>query len=166
MKDAFALSTAPRRWLRALRLSLLLRWRKLPRRSRSAGIRFTRFGAVGGAGFVVNEAALFVVHRLLHAGEDLSWFLAFIPSVTFTWWGNRVLTFADRASPGIMGMSKEWGRFVAANSIGAIANFATYALLIRYAPSPICIPYIALGIGVLIGLVFNFTLSHTLVFKK
>lgn len=151
--------------LLALRLRLLLRWRRLTRRGR-LGSRFLRFGLVGGAGFVVNLAALSAVHRLLHAGDDLSWFIAFIPSVTFTWWGNRVLTFADRASTGITGTAQEWARFVAANSFGAAANFATYAAMTRYAPFPLDVPELALVAGVAVGLVFNFTLSHALVFRK
>ncbi len=128
--------------------------------------RFLRFGAVGGAGFFVNEAALFSAHHLLHLGGNASWFVAFVPSVIFTWWGNRVLTFADSAGEGLVAAATECGRFVATNSVGAAANFAVYALLIRYAPFPFNVPYLALAIGVLIGLVFNFTLSKTLVFRK
>lgn len=127
--------------------------------------RFLRFGAVGGAGFFVNEAALMVAHGALHAGPDLSWFIAFVPSVTFTWWGNRRLTFADKASRGLGAMMQEWGRFVAANSLGALANYLAYTGLIHWAPYPLSIAYIALAIGVLFGMVFNFVLSKKLVFR-
>jgi putative flippase GtrA len=48
---------------------------------------------------------------------------------------------------------------------GAAANFAVYALLIGYAPWPFKVPYIALLFGVLVGMVFNFTLSKKLVFR-
>jgi putative flippase GtrA len=132
---------------------------------RLADSRFIRFGAVGGAGFVVNEAALVLAHGLFQAGPNLSWLLAFIPSVTFTWWGNRVLTFADKASDGHAGMAAEWARFVATNSFGAAANFAVYWVLTHLAPRPFAIPYVALAVGVLVGLLFNFTLSKKLVFR-
>ncbi len=132
---------------------------------RLSASRFVRFAAVGGAGFFVNEAALVLAHGLLGAGPRLAWFIAFVPAVTFTWWGNRNLTFADQASAGHVGMLAEWARFVATNSLGAAANFAVYALLIGDAPFPLNIPYIALAIGILIGLVFNFTLSKKLVFR-
>jgi putative flippase GtrA len=96
----------------------------------------------------------------------LGWFIAFVPAVTFTWWGNRNLTFADQASGGPAGMLAEWARFVATNSLGAAANFAVYALLIGFAPWPLNVPYLALAVGILVGLVFNFTLSKKLVFRK
>jgi putative flippase GtrA len=128
--------------------------------------RLVRFGAVGGAGFIVNEAALFAAHRLVHAGPHLSWLLAFFPSVTFTWWGNRVLTFADKASEGHIGIIAEWGRFFVTNSFGAAVNFIVYSALIAMAPFPFDVPYVALAIGVLVGLVFNFSLSKKLVFRS
>ena len=127
--------------------------------------RFLRFAVVGGAGFFVNEAALALAQWLLGAGPRASWFIAFVPAVTFTWWGNRNLTFADKASNHHLGILAEWGRFVAANGIGAAANFAVYALLIGHAPWPANVPYVALAIGILVGLVFNFTLSKKLVFR-
>ena len=128
--------------------------------------RFLRFAAVGAAGFFVNEAALLLAHGLLGAGPRAGWFIAFVPAVTFTWWGNRKLTFADKASNHHIGLLAEWARFVATNSLGAAANFAVYALLIADAPYPLNIPYIALAVGILVGLAFNFTLSKKLVFRN
>ena len=133
---------------------------------RLSASRFLRFSAVGVAGFFVNEAALALAHELLGVGPHLGWLIAFIPAVTFTWWGNRKLTFADKASEGHRGMLAEWARFVATNSLGAAANFAVYALLIADAPYPLNIPYIALAVGILVGLAFNFTLSKKLVFRN
>ncbi|HEY0282173.1 MAG TPA: GtrA family protein [Rhizomicrobium sp.] len=133
---------------------------------RLSGSRFLRFAAVGGAGFLVNEAALVLAKELLGAGDHAGWFIAFVPAVTFTWWGNRNLTFADKASNGPLGMLAEWARFVLTNSLGAAANFAVYAALIGWAPWPLNIPYIALAAGILAGLIFNFTLSKRLVFRN
>lgn len=128
--------------------------------------RFIRFGIVGGGGFIVNEAALFGAHHLCNAGPKLSWVLAFIPSVIFTWWGNRSLTFPDRASRHPTGMAKECSRFVATNSLGALANFIVYAAVVKYAPFPFSIPYLALVAGVFVGLIFNFTFSLKVVFRS
>ena len=127
--------------------------------------RFLRFAAVGAAGFFVNEAALLLANEFLGVGDHAGWFIAFVPAVTFTWWGNRKLTFADKASDGHVDMLAEWARFVATNSLGAAANFIVYALLIGYAPWPLNVPYLALAVGILVGLVFNFTLSKRLVFR-
>jgi putative flippase GtrA len=127
--------------------------------------KLVRFGAVGGAGFFVNEAALAVAKNLLHLGDHAGWLFGFAVSVTFTWWGNRTFTFHEHKSTGHAGIFNEWLRFVATNSLGAVANFAVYALLIGFAPWPLKVPYIALFFGVLVGLVFNFTLSKKLVFR-
>lgn len=133
---------------------------------RLSASRFVRFSVVGGAGFFVNEAALALAKELLGVGDHAGWLIAFIPAVTFTWWGNRKLTFADKASDGHVGVLAEWARFVATNSLGAAANFAVYALLIGFAPWPLNVPYLALAVGILVGLIFNFTLSKKLVFRK
>jgi putative flippase GtrA len=120
---------------------------------------FLRFALVGGAGFLVNEAALWVAIHLLHLGKDAAWFFAFVPSVTFTWWGNRMLTFAEHKSDNLLA---EWARFVATNSVGAVVNLLTYEALTHFLALD---PLLALACGVLAGLVFNFTLSKRLVFK-
>jgi putative flippase GtrA len=123
---------------------------------------FVRFALVGAAGFVVNEAALWVALHALHLGKDAGWFFAFVPAVTFTWWGNRTFTFRAHASTGTRAMLREWIRFVATNSFGALVNLAVYELLIHLMGAD---PLLALACGVLVGMVFNFTLSKRLVFR-
>ena len=120
---------------------------------------FLRFALVGAAGFLVNEAALWLALHPLHFGKDAAWFFAFVPSVTFTWWGNRTFTFPERAGDKLL---QEWARFVVANSLGAIANLATYELLVHWLALN---AQLALAAGVLVGLVFNFTLSKAVVFR-
>jgi len=127
--------------------------------------KLIRFGAVGGAGFFVNEAALVVAKEVLRLGNDAAWLFGFAVAVTFTWWGNRTFTFHEHKSRGRAGMLGEWARFVATNSLGAAANFAVYALLVHFTPWPLNVPYVALFFGVLVGLIFNFTLSKRIVFR-
>jgi putative flippase GtrA len=125
--------------------------------------QFLRFALVGAAGFVVNEAALWVALHLLHLGKDAGWFFAFLPAVTFTWWGNRSFTFRAHASRGARAMLSEWARFVATNSFGAVVNLAVYELLVHFTAAD---PLLALACGVLAGMVFNYTLSKRLVFRN
>ena len=125
--------------------------------------RFLRFGLVGTAGFVVNEAALWSVIALFDMGARLAQIPAFVVAVTFTWWGNRVLTFREHAAQ--TNLVNEWAKFVVANGLGGVANYALYVALLTFAPYPFDIPYLALAAGTLLGLVFNFTLSKTLVFR-
>jgi putative flippase GtrA len=123
---------------------------------------FLRFGLVGATGFVVNEAALWIALHLLHMSKDAGWFFAFVPSVTFTWWGNRTFTFHEHASSGARATLQEWARFVVTNSFGALINLAVYETLIHFTAID---PLLALACGVLAGMVFNFVLSKKLVFK-
>lgn len=123
---------------------------------------FLRFGLVGGAGFFVNAAAFWIALNVLHLGKDTAWFFAFAPAVTFTWWGNRTITFQEHASTGFRDTLHEWARFVATNAFGALVNFAVYEMLIHFTAID---PLLALACGVLAGLVFNFTLSKRLVFR-
>lgn len=126
--------------------------------------RFLRFALVGGTGFFVNEAALYCVLRLARLDKYSAWLAAFLVAVTFTWWGNRTLTFRDRAAQ--KGLFAEWGAFVIANSLGAIANFAVYFTLVTFAGSPLNNPLVAVAAGTLIGLVFNYTTSQRFVFRN
>ena len=123
---------------------------------------FAKFAAVGTVGFVVNAAAYWIGFNLLNLGDHGSWLFAFVPAVTFTWWGNRTFTFHEHASRGAGAMFKEWARFVLTNGFGALVNYATYALLIHFAVNR----YGALAAGVLAGLAFNFTLSKRMVFRS
>jgi putative flippase GtrA len=127
--------------------------------------RFLRFAIVGAAGFFVNAAALYVALNIFHASRHAAWFIAFIPAVTFTWWGNRNLTFHEHKSRTMMATFHEWLRFVVTNGFGALVNYLTYEVLMGWAPFPLNNPYVALAAGVLAGMMFNFTLSKKLVFK-
>jgi putative flippase GtrA len=119
---------------------------------------------IGSAGFIVNSLALSAVLYLVHLDKYAAWFPAFLVAVTFTWWGNRTLTFRDAAAS--KGLVQEWGKFVVANSLGAAANFATYFVLIRFAPLPLGYPLVAIAGGTLVGLVFNFAASKRFVFRS
>lgn len=127
--------------------------------------RFIRFAAVGTAGFLVNEAALWFALRALRLGPYAGGIFSFAVSVTFTWWGNRTITFPERAASGARPIAREWAKFVAANSIGFAVNYGIYASLIGLAPRPLSNPFIALACGTIAGLAFNFAASSKVVFR-
>ncbi|MGN6514562.1 MAG: GtrA family protein [Rhizomicrobium sp.] len=132
---------------------------------RLRGSQFLRFAIVGGSGFFVNEAVLFAAIHILHLGPHGGWIFAFLVTVTYTWWGNRMLTFHESAAHGVTAVLLEWGKFVMANALGAAVNYAIYAALVTFAPAPLNSPYVALAAGTLAGLIFNFTLSKRFVFR-
>jgi putative flippase GtrA len=127
--------------------------------------RFLRFAIVGAAGFVVDESVLAVLTKLFGMDPFSARGVSIVTAMTFTWWGNRNLTFRAHAAAGIAATAREWARFVAANAVGAVINYGTYALLVRFAPSPLNNAFVAAAVGVCVGLLFNFTLSKRLVFR-
>jgi putative flippase GtrA len=127
--------------------------------------RFLRFALVGGTGFFVNEAVLFAAIRLLQLGPYSGGIFAFLVTVSYTWWGNRLLTFREQAASGARDIAREWFKFVTANTLGFLANYTVYAALVTFAPAPLNSPYVALAFGTLVGLIFNFTMSKRFVFR-
>ena len=124
-----------------------------------------RFLLVGGAGFFVNTGVLWLALNLLHLDVYSGQALAFLCAVTFTWWGNRTLTFREHAADSRAGMLREWVKFVAANGIGGAVNYAVYVSLVTFARAPFSNPYLAVAIGTIAGLAFNFTMSKRFVFR-
>jgi len=128
--------------------------------------QFLRFAIVGAAGFVVDESVLALMHGFAGLDPFSARIVSILSAMTFTWWGNRSLTFREQAASGAAGIAREWLRFVAANSVGALVNYGSYVLLVRFALAPFDNAYLATAIGVGIGLLFNFTLSRRLVFRN
>ena len=122
-----------------------------------------RFAVIGAAGMPVDWI---VLHAMIDAGltRDAARLVAWVCAATFTWLGNRYFTFAGQRAHG-KAIVQEWLRFLGANSVGGVANVGTFFLLTHFASSPFNGTNLAFVCGVLVGLVFNFTLSKKLVFK-
>jgi putative flippase GtrA len=127
--------------------------------------QFLRFAFIGGTGFFVNEAILFVILKTLHVNAYVAGVLAFLVTVTYTWMGNRLLTFRAQAAQGAQAVAIEWAKFVGANLVGFVVNYAVYSALVTFAHAPLNSPYLALACGTAAGLIFNFALSKRLVFR-
>ena len=130
-----------------------------------ARLSILRFAVIGALGMPVDAGVLWLMtHRAgldPYSGRIVSWLCA----ATFTWAGNRYFTFRATRARGIASIAREWLRFLAANAVGGLVNVGLYSTLVRFAPPPANNLYVALVLGVLGGLVFNFTLSKKLVFK-
>ena len=122
-----------------------------------------RFAMIGALGMPVDWL---VLHAMIGTGasRDAARLIAWFCAASFTWLGNRYFTFAKQRARGAA-VFQEWLRFLGANSIGGVANVGTFFLLTHFASSPFNGTNIAFVCGVLVGLVFNFTLSKKLVFK-
>jgi len=128
---------------------------------KTAQVEFLLFALSGVAGFVVDASILYGLTRFLQYGPILAQILAFSMAVTVTWLINRRITFAHKASPDWM---KEWSRFVAANSIGAFVNNGVYVALVLTTQTFHDQPVLAVVMGSLAGLGFNFAATRAWVF--
>lgn len=130
-----------------------------------ARISILRFAVIGGLGFVVDSTVLAVDTSWLGLDPFKGRLLSMFCAMTCTWLGNRYFTFHDRRARGsLSAIFHEWSKFFAANIVGALVNYGVYAALLHFASAPFNNKYVALVVGVLAGLIFNFTLSKKLVF--
>jgi len=130
--------------------------------SRSA---FLRFAVIGGLGLPVDAGVLWLLTGPAGLDPYSARIISWLCAATFTWAGNRYFTFAATRARGLAGTGREWLRFLAANAVGGLVNVGLYATLVKFAPPPLNDLFLALVIGVLAGLVFNFLLSKKLVFR-
>ena len=134
----------------------------------SVGLRslireFGTFGIIGVGGFLVDSAALYgAMHAFglgLYSGRLVSWLAA----ATFTWYFNRRFTFAsDVHTPAPL----QWARFLSANALGGILNYAVYAALVAGVDVVRQWPLLGVAAGSVAGLSANFLLSRRYVFSR
>jgi putative flippase GtrA len=125
---------------------------------------FMRFAVVGTAAFGVDTAVLYLALWAglgLYSGRIVSYLVA----ATFTWYGNRRMTFASHAH-GAPAIAAEWARFLLANLAGGAVNYATYAAVIAWVPIARIHPVLAVAVGSLAGMSVNFAASKFVVFRS
>ena len=125
--------------------------------------QFLRFAMVGTVGYVIDAG---IVTALIKAGgldPYSARVLSFLAAATSTWWLNRNFTFtATGGGP----RARQWLRFVMVNAMGAAINYGAYAVALQLWPLTVAYPAIAVGVGSLAGLAFNFPASKYLVFRQ
>ena len=76
-----------------------------------------RFATVGAAGYFVDVAALYFAKDVLGLGYYGGRVVSYLVAATFTWYLNARFTFRSEE----LGV-RQWGRFLAANSAGAVVK--------------------------------------------
>jgi len=125
--------------------------------------QFVRFSIVGVVGFGVDTAILYALVGAFALNLYTARVGSFLGAASVTWALNRAWTFRQSAVPAA---HRQWLAFVAVNSVGALINYSAYAVLIGTVPLTQRWPVIAIGVGSLSGLTFNFLLSRLVVFKR
>jgi putative flippase GtrA len=121
---------------------------------------FLLFAVIGAAGFFVDAGTLWVA-MTLKSGLFLGRAISYLIAASFTWVLNRRVTFQNRDT----NLLFQWMQFLAVNSFGGAVNYSVYVALVLLAPLFASQPVLAVGVGSMSGLIFNYTLSKKIVFR-
>lgn len=121
------------------------------------------FAAIGVAGLLVDTVALYLVTFGVGFDRYSGRVFSYLVAATFTWWANRTWTFTDASRRGAI---RQWARFLIGNAPGGLVNYLMYATLVTFNAAAHNHPVLGIAAGSLAGMVFNFTVSKLLVFRK
>ena len=117
--------------------------------------QFKRFCVVGIVGFVIDAGILQTFVSIAHANPYAVRIASFICAANSTWLMNRRYTFKVQNKPS----QREWLCYVGSLAIGALANYGAFALCITFWTFAHIHLWLAVAIGSIAGLGFNFTAS-------
>jgi putative flippase GtrA len=123
--------------------------------------QFLHFALIGALGFLVDATSLQAFLNIAGLDPYAGRAGSFLVAVTFTWWMNRKFTFHSSDSR----LVHEWGRFLAANSLGGAVNLGVYAALVASVDLVASHPVLGVAAGSIAGLAVNFLGSRFFVFR-
>lgn len=124
---------------------------------------FFRFTFVGAIAFVVDSSVMSLLITL-GGGIYVARAISFSVAVTFSYAINRTYTFGRVGPPDPS--FREWLRFVASNSIGGLINFGVYSVIVSFNNVFRQNPVLAVAVGSIAGLCFNFVATRRYVFRE
>lgn len=126
---------------------------------------FFRFAVVGVGGFIVDTV---VLYSMLAVGLDRysGRAVSYLCAASFTWFGNRTITFADARATGVRDTAAEWLLFLLTNLGGGVVNYGVYAALVSSTEVVYAHPILGVAAGALSGMTVNYLASRWLVFRS
>jgi len=128
--------------------------------ARSRLVRFSSFATVGLVGFIVDAALLSALVHILSWPHYTARALSFAAAVTVTWYLNRNWVFSRTADG-----TREYGRYLGVQAVGAAINLGTYVLVIALLPPLARLPVVPLAAGAALALLFNYSAAGRWVFS-
>jgi putative flippase GtrA len=122
---------------------------------------FAAFLVIGGVGFVVDASILATLVHLYGWGDYTARLISFPVAVLVTWLLNRNFAFASGATER---KGTEYTRYVGVQTVGSLINFAVYSVCIATIPVMDRWPVIALSVGVMVQIPFNYLGMQKFVF--
>ncbi len=124
--------------------------------------QFAKFCVVRVIGFVADAGTLYLLMSMAGLDPYTGRIFSFLFAATVTWTLNRNYTFRSCVPAP---RTRQWARFVTANAVGGALNYGVYSALILSGGWFIKAPVLAVAVGSIAGLAFNFTASRKFVFK-
>jgi dolichol-phosphate mannosyltransferase len=133
--------------------------------------RFALFGTIGAMGVFVHMAVLAAflavfdgppIKGQLVGAFEVGQTIAAICAMTFNFFLNNALTYADKRLTGFVPLMRGWAKFALTCSVGLTANVGVSAVLVRYGVHE----FPAALTGVVMASVWNFALSSKFVWGK
>ncbi|MET1753929.1 glycosyltransferase family 2 protein [Novosphingobium sp. RD2P27] len=133
--------------------------------------RFALFGTIGAVGVLVHMAILMTflaifggppIRGQLVGSFEVGQTIAAVCAMTFNFFLNNSLTYADKRLTGVLPLVRGWAKFAMTCSVGLTANVGVAAVLVHYGFHE----YPAALTGIVIASVWNFALSSKFVWGK
>ncbi|MFA0485797.1 GtrA family protein [Vibrio sp. 10N.222.55.B11] len=128
--------------------------------------KMIKFAMVGAGGFVVDCAVFALLHYVIGLPLMSARIGSFIVAATTTWFGNRVLTFEFKGQGSWSEKLIQWQKFMFSASISAIPNLLCFKLMTELLPAFTGAVFIAMAVGILVGMVTNYLFSQYWVFTR
>lgn len=130
--------------------------------SNSLHLQVRSFALIGAVGFIVDGGILTALHSFAGFSATKARLVSFPVAVTLTWYLNRRRTFRQQKD---QNSSREWARYAAVNSVGALLNLLVFLGLVHQWQSLSEFPIVPLAIAAGVALVFNFAGSKLFAFR-
>lgn len=124
---------------------------------------FLRYVVVGGTGFLIDGALLYLLTSALGLNAFVGRLISFSLAVLSTWLLNRFWTFKTAGSDGRL---KEVALYVGVQLAGGAANLAVYSLVVKLAEVPKPWLIVPLAMGSAVGLCLTFLGAKHLAFRR
>jgi putative flippase GtrA len=124
--------------------------------------RFIRFSIIGTFGYLIDISIFFAINELYELSVYFSRIISFVFAATFSWYGNRLFTFASSKKKRVL---KEWIDYLYSMTPGAAMNYLVFLIIVFSFENTQVVLFFAFSIGVLVGLLINYNLAKKYVFK-
>jgi putative flippase GtrA len=122
---------------------------------------FPAFVVVGGIGFIIDASILAILVHGYDWGDYTARLASFSVAVTATWYLNRRYVFSARKT---LNRRSEYSRYLAVQLTGMAINFLVYSLCIASSEMMDQWPVLALAVGSVVALFFNYAGARLFVF--